>query len=68
MGARINASGDTQLVHPEVQGRAVQSQARCCATWSAKDPPGFFQRPEDMVALDLFQSLIAVYALIWRDP
>src|SRR3984885_5552100 len=64
----MSAPGDTQLLHAEIQGRAVQSQARRCAAASGKNPPGFFQGLEDMGALDLFQSLMAACVLTWRDP
>src|ERR1700731_1581879 len=66
--ARAKTPVNPKLLHPEIQGRAVQSQTGCCAAWSGKNPSGFLQGPEDMVALDLFQSLMTVCALIWRDP
>lgn len=42
---RIHASHDTELLHPEVQGRAVQSQAGCGTTASGEDPVGLLKRP-----------------------
>jgi hypothetical protein len=41
--AGINAPDDTQLLHPEVQGRAVQSQSGCGTAGSGENPPGLFQ-------------------------
>src|SRR5215469_10656597 len=56
--AQVTPSGNTQLFHPELQGRPVQSQAHGGALRSGENPLRRFQSCQDQLALGVFQSLV----------
>src|SRR5216683_5006405 len=54
---RLRATENSQLLHPEVQGRAVQSQSCCRTPGTRENPPRLFQCREDMIPFNLLQRL-----------
>src|SRR5215469_8884992 len=64
--AQVAPSGNTKLLHPELQGRPVQSQACGGALRSGENPLRLFQSCQDQLTFGVFQSF--VLSLLWsRD-
>jgi|SRR5882724_1742265 len=61
--ACIDTSDDPKLLHAEVECRAIQSQTRCCTPGAGKNPLGFLQCRQDVLTLDVLQSLAVISAI-----
>ena len=48
-------AGNTELLDAGLEGGSLQAKAGGGATWSADDPTGFAECPEDMFAFGGFQ-------------
>ena len=65
MLSQITESGNSKLLHPELECRAIQAQACCGALWPRQDPLGLLQSRKNLSAFDFFQSLLS-YARVAR--
>src|SRR5206468_8883534 len=59
-------TGDSEFFHAELEGRALQSQARCCAPRSGENPPGLFHSSQDKRPFCFFQRSVVPTILTGR--
>src|SRR4030095_7094990 len=55
--AHIGAN-DTELLQPELERRAIHSEARRRPPWSSENPPGLVEDCQNMRAFGCFQRLV----------
>ena len=57
---------DAELLDPSLEGRGLHHEQLGCSTITAHHPIGLFERPQDVIALDLLQGLETLCGILPR--